>query len=317
MRPSGPTLLAAVAFAVTAPALAEPPRAPAVATPPAPPAAPSAPARAVASKPPAVGREGIEALEAQLDRAVDRVSVPQLLPLVGRPGSARGYRLPGYGLVIVLSPRALPGPEGLDVLRPRQHVRVEARRGGDTAVWVEAPEAIEALEQQVILLQRETERARREAEEVQERIVEHVRVRSPRPAEVTVELLPEPPAPAPEAPAPVEPPGAPGEAPVPPPWKYWFHAEEARDPRSADAVVADVRAAVIEALGAHPPRMRGLGPEEFVTVAVDFESGGRLARHPRAERTLVVRAKVRDIQARAGGALAAEELRRRIEVLEY
>jgi hypothetical protein len=82
-------------------------------------------------------------------------------------------------------------------------------------------------------------------------------------------------------------------------------------------VVADVRAAVIEALGAHPPRMRGLGPEEFVTVAVDFESGGRLARHPRAERTLVVRAKVRDIQARAGGALDAAELRRRIEVLEY
>lgn len=317
MRPSGPTLLAAVALAVTAPALAEPPRAPAVATPPAPAAVPPAPGRPVATKPPAVGREGIEALEAQLDRAVDRVSVPQLLPLVGRPGSARGYRLPGYGLVIVLSPRALPGPEGLDVLRPRQRVRVEARRGGDTAVWVEAPEAIEALEQQVILLQRETERARREAEEVQERIVEHVRVRSPRPAEVTVELLPEPPAPAPEAPAPVEPPGAPGEAPVPPPWKYWFHAEEARDPRSADAVVADVRAAVIEALGAHPPRMRGLGPEEFVTVAVDFESGGRLARHPRAERTLVVRAKVRDIQARAGGALAAEELRRRIEVLEY
>lgn len=322
MRPVAPTLMAAVALAVAAPTPGEPPRAadPASGSP----AAPSAPARAVPAKPPAVGREGIEALEAQLDRAVDRVSVPQLLPLVGRPGSARGYRLPGYGLVIVLSPRALPGPEGLDVLRPRQRVRVEARRGGDTAVWVEAPEAIEALERQVILLQRETERARREAEEVQERIVEHVRVRSPRPAEVTVELLPEPPAPAaaPEAPSPGQPPGAAAEAPppppsVPPPWKYWFHAEEARDPRSADAVVADVRAAVIEALGAHPPRMRGLGPEEFVTVAVDFESGGRLARHPRAERTLVVRAKVRDIQARAGGALDAAELRRRIEVLEY
>jgi hypothetical protein len=43
-----------------------------------------------------VARERLEALEAQLDRAVDRVSLPHAARLLGRAESARAYRLPGY-----------------------------------------------------------------------------------------------------------------------------------------------------------------------------------------------------------------------------
>src|SRR5512147_638413 len=62
-------------------------------------------------RPPA-SREEIEAVEATVARAVDRVSLPHAARLLGRIESARGYRLPGYGVVVVLTPRTLPGGEG-------------------------------------------------------------------------------------------------------------------------------------------------------------------------------------------------------------
>ena len=42
--------------------------------------------------------------------------------LLGRSRSSRGYRLPGYGIVFVLTPRALPGDENVFVVRrPHGH----------------------------------------------------------------------------------------------------------------------------------------------------------------------------------------------------
>ena len=205
----------------------------------------------------AVPREGIEALEAQLDRAIDRVSLPRPVALLGRD-CARGYRLPGYGIVFVLTPRTLPGPDGYDVLRPRH--RVEFRRvrphpaGEDAAAG--APDAVGALERQVIVLQQETEQARRAAEEDMERIVQDVRVRHAAPGELRARgPNPRPRVLAPASPgargsaggarAPAPPP-APAEAPLPPPppWKYWFddtvsarhaHARGGRRRRAAGA----------------------------------------------------------------------------------
>src|SRR5512141_2832880 len=81
----------------------------------------SRPASAAAARSSVVPRDGIEALEAQLDRAIDRVSLPRPAALLGRD-AARGYRLPGYGVVFVLTPRTLPGPGGYAVLRPRHRV---------------------------------------------------------------------------------------------------------------------------------------------------------------------------------------------------
>jgi hypothetical protein len=170
---------------------------------------------------PAVPREGIEALEARLDRAVDRVSLPQFARLIGRTDSARGYQLPGYGLVFVLTPRALPGGEsGALVLRPGRHlrhvVRLETRSEPEPKPASEPdPEEqqIESLERQVLTLQAETEEARRAAEEEMDRLVQDVRILRLAPS--SVESPPPPPA-APQAPAPEAPVVAPPPPPAPP-----------------------------------------------------------------------------------------------------
>ncbi len=278
---------------------------------------------------PGLSRDGIEALEVRLDRAIDRVSLPRPVALLGRE-AAHGYRLPGYGLVVVLTPRTLPGPTGLGRPHARQRLELRHVRSGEPAP--EAADDADALEHQVVVLQHETEQARRAAEEDMERIVQDLRVRLAVPGErqVHVEVTAAPDAPTaappptvaaapapPTAPAPAVAAPSPPETPPPPPWKFWFQETGPLDTRSAEAVVADVRQALVETLEGEPPRVPGLRPEDFVTVAVDFEEAGLFARRVRSERTLLVRARVRDLEARARGAIPAEELHRRVEVIEY
>jgi len=285
-----------------------------------------------AAKP--VVREGLEALEAQLDRAVDRVSLPHAARLLGRAESARAYRLPGYGIVLVLTPRALPGESGRVYFlqrgsRPKaRKYRVETPPPGAPAavvVDVEDDEGVETFERQVLVLQHETEAARRAAEEDLERIVHDVRIRiapptPPAPATPTAPPAPAPPA-APEAPQPGEPgpvawtPAPP--LPAPPPWKFWFEPGTPSETRAPEAVIADVRASLIETLTAPTVAVAGLPGDERVSVAVDFVRGGLFAANARPGRTLVVSVRARDVAARARGSITAEELRRRVEVSEY
>jgi hypothetical protein len=260
-------------------------------------------------RPPA-GREELEAVEAVVARAVDRVSLPHAARLLGRVESARGYRLPGYGVVLVLTPRTLPGDEGhVYVLRgdgPRhRRLRVVTPRpttGEATPAEADA-EDVETLERQVLVLQHETEAARRAAEEEMERIVEDVRVRVASPSEVHVEMAPAPAA----APLP----------PAPPPWKFWFETGTPEEKRSPETVIADVRGAVVDALAAGGMRLAGLAGDERVTVTVDFVPGGIFAAQVRPERTLVVSVRAKDVEARSRGALTPDELRKRVEVTEY
>jgi hypothetical protein len=274
-------------------------------------------------------REELEAIEARLASAVDRVSLPHAARLLGRAESVRAYRLPGYGVVLVLTPRMLPGGEGqVYVLRggPPKHrrVRVESRRrAGSEPSWTVDDEQIETFERQVLVLQHETEAARQAAEEEMERIVEDVRVRVAPPSQVRVEVrtAPEaqaPPAPphAPDAVVPPSPPEAPA-PPAPPPWKTWFETRAPEDKRTPEVVVADVRGAVIDALVAQGGRRVGLAGDERITVAVDFVPGGLFAAQARPGKTLVVSARVRDVDARTRGAITPEEFRRRVEVTEY
>ncbi len=284
-------------------------------------------------------REDLEALEARLDRAVDRVSLPHAARLVGRGESARAYRLPGYGIVLVLTPRALPGESGRVYFlqrssRPKaRRLRVETTTppGAPAAVTVdlEDDEGVETFERQVLVLQHETEAARRAAEEEMERIVHDVRVRVAPPAP-PAPVPPTPPAaPAAAAPPATPPPTAPGPvewtpaapeappAPLPPPWKFWFDAGAPAETRAPEAVIADVRASLVEALTAATENPAGLAGDERVTVAVDFVPGGLFAANARPGRTLVVSVRARDLSARAKGSIAVEELRRRVEVSEY
>jgi hypothetical protein len=261
-------------------------------------------------------REGLEALEARLDRAVDRVSLPHAARLLGRGESARAYRLPGYGIVLVLTPRALPGESGHVYFlerssRPksRKH-RLETPLPGTPAtvvVDVEDDEDVETFERQVLVLQHETETARRAAEEEMERIVQDVRIRIAPPAPPPPLTPAAPPAPAP--------PAAP-EAP-PPPWKFWFEAGNPSEQRAPEAVIADVRASLVETLTAPAEALIGMAGDERVTVAVDFVPGGLFAPNARPGRTLVLSVRARDVAARARGSISIEELRRRVEVSEY
>jgi hypothetical protein len=207
----------------------------------------------------------------------------------------------------------LPRGEGhVFVLRggaPKHRVHVESRRPSTgEAEWTVDDEQIQTFERQVLVLQHETEAARRAAEEDMERLVEDVRVR--------VALPPALPPPAPEAPAPPSPPEAP-RPPSPPPWKFWFETGTPEEKRTPEAVVADVRGAVIDALAAQGGRLVGLAGDERVTVAVDFVPGGIFAAQARPGKTLVVSVRVKDVDARARGAITPEELRRRVEVTEY
>jgi hypothetical protein len=290
----------------------------------------SAPAQHRAGAGTATPREGVEALEARLARAVDRVSLPHAARLLGRVESARAYRLPGYGLVLVLTPRILPGSEGQVYLLPEggpkhRRIRVESHASSTgKPEWTVDDEQIATFERQVLVLQHETEAARSAAEEEMERLVEDVRVRVAPPSRVRVEVhgaTPEaeaPPAPpqGPEAPAPPSPPEAP-QPPAPPPWKFWFETGAPLDKRTPEAVIADVRAAVITAVAAEGARLVGLAGDERVTVAVDFVPGGLFAGQARPEKTLVVTARVKDVDARARGSISLEEFRRRLDVTEY
>jgi hypothetical protein len=274
-------------------------------------------------------RDGLEALEARLDRAVDRVSLPHAARLLGRAEVARGYRLPGYGLVLVLTPRALPGEEGqVYFFGPgkARRMRVDKRQGGTSqtvVVNIDDSDGLETFERQVLVLQHETEAARLAAEQEMDRITQDVRVRiappappeaPPRPEAVEAPLPPQ--APAAVAPVPPVPPVAWTAA--PPPWKFWFEVGSPAETREPAAVIADVRASLVDTLvAADAATLAGLGADERVTVAVDFVAGGLFVANARPSRTLLVSVRGRDVAARGRGAISAEELRRRVEVSEY
>ena len=270
----------------------------------------------------ATSREEMESLEERLEQAVSRVSVPHAGILLGRTSGSRGYRLPGYGIVFVLTPRALPGERAVFVVQHRQGpagtgVRVERHLSRGEAPPGEL-ERVEELERRVLILQHTAEAQRRAAEEDLDRMVRDVRVRLEVQGEETevqevhdVTTVPGPGAAAPpDAVVVSEDPGA-------PPWKYWFEAEMGDEDRTPDRVVGEVKTAVLEALDSQGEAVAGLAPEEFVTVAIDFVPGGFFTSHRRPTRTLIVRARQRDLTARARGAIAPEELRARMEVIEY
>jgi hypothetical protein len=105
---------------------------------------------------------------------------------------------------------------------------------------------------------------------------------------------------------------------APPPWKFWFEVGSPAETRDPAAVIADVRASLVDTLvAADAATLAGLGADERVTVAVDFVAGGLFVANARPSRTLLVSVRGRDVAARGRGAISAEELRRRVEVSEY
>jgi hypothetical protein len=84
-----------------------------------------------------------------------------------------------------------------------------------------------------------------------------------------------------------------------------------------DAVVTDIRGAMTRVLESHGVRLRTLRPEEVVVVAVDFVRQTAFPSLPRPERTVLLRIKKKELDARRAGQISSEELERRIEVVQY
>lgn len=255
-------------------------------------------------------REDLERFEWALDRAVRKVSRPSAAPILGGAEACRGYHIGGYGALFVLAPRALPlrqrsaheSPPQLPVLLSPPTQRVDNPS---------AREDLLALEAQVAALQRAAETTREEAElaleetsrELHRRLVSSTLGEQP-------PLIPIPSAPGATAVQSGHPP------PPVPPWRFWFDREEQEEPRSPEIVLKDVRSAVTDVLESHGPPLR-LSPEEFVVVVVDFLPRSAFATRTRPARTLVVRVRKGELEDRAAGKLASDELRRRIQYSEY
>ena len=274
-----------------------------------------------------VERADLERFEVALDRAVRKVSRPSAAPILGGAEACRGYHINGYGALFVLAPRAMPvrhrsahesPPQPALAAAPSPPAarveKLDTRRGkrrvpGDK----EAAADLMALEAQVVALQQAAEMAQEEKEVALEETTRELHRRLVSSTLGTAETPP-PAQPATSPPAPA----AAGLLPPPPvpPWRFWLESEEPEEVRTPERVVLEVRSAVTEVLETQGPPLR-LSPDEFVVVVVDFLPRSAFATRARPARTLVVRVKKRELDARAAGELASDELRKRIEYSEY
>ena len=171
---------------------------------------------------------------------------------------------------------------------------------------------VRELQARMETVRREAERARMEAE----RQVE-MRLGAP-PAPPEAPAVPEAPV-VPAVPVAPEPDAISGMFPpmlAPAPWQLWFSIEEPADGRTGETVIRDVRAAVTALLERQGPSLHQLRADEYVAVAVDFVprtiGAGR-----RAQKTMVIKARKRDLDDHRAGRLGGDELHQRIEYAEY
>lgn len=182
--------------------------------------------------------------------------------------------------------------------------------------WTHGSE--EDLQVHLRLVEEQAEAFRVEAERARRQMEKDVWTRlapppvPPRPAGVPAP--PVPPAPpvavepvtAPEPPEPPEP-----FEPPPPPWRFWFETREEEPVADPETIVSAVREAVVSGLESYRRPLSSLRPEDVVTVAVDVVPDGLFRKAP--ARTLLVRARARDLQERRAGRLTAAQLRERLE----
>jgi hypothetical protein len=323
-------------------------------------------------------REDLELLGTALENAVAKVSRSPRTVGVSRSGP-RGYRLPGYGAMIVLAPRALPAPAAPRAASERQAAQAVASaadRLEQSLREVQSEEARQRIQRHLKAL-RETEAAMR-------------RPAAPQAAAATPEPTAAEPSPAPRDLAALErqmqeelvrqaealnraasargemdlamqeeidrelramheraeafrlqaeralqqvhrearqrTPGAapvadsPETSPTLIPWQAWFdlEVEEPAAPEaSPEQVIEGVRAAITGVLESQGPRLKALGPDDVVAVAVDFIPASRMSFRPSGQKTLLVRVARKHIDARQSGRISAEEFRKRVEVVEY
>jgi hypothetical protein len=291
---------------------------------------PTKPSSAAAEDP----RAELEGVKQILYARVQQVSRTSAAHPLGLGETCRAYHVRGLGAFFVLAPRVLPVevtrrvmilegpllPPGAGETAPpapsefaaRMKAMQERRRAAAQREVDQNEAEISALEEQVREFQKEAQQAHEEAEQALEhqlqqiQRIQEVNERASTPGTAPVRVAPPTP---PSAPLPAPPPA--------PPWEGWFLGEERRDPRSPDAILRDVQSAVTLALEASVGRLESVGPEESVIVAVDFYAPGAFSLPLPPVRTLVVRARKKDLAEGASGKIPPEELKKRIEYLQY
>jgi hypothetical protein len=272
-----------------------------------------------------------------------------LLPGYGAIFVLSARALPVEGGVIVMH-EGPPGSQPVIEFWRRDGRRLQKPRDGRVRVEINGPPDLQALDRDIQQIEslvqaysREAELASREAEKAFERVEREIRGRFPEEVPPVPPAAPAPPAAAPATaptntaappaaaqpqmappaqaarpPAPAQPAVAPQPPPPAPPWRFWFQADDEGDPRPPEQVISEVKNALIQALEARSSLLTIVGPEDYVVVAVDFTARGfPLRPERRAERTLIVKAKKRDLDERRAGRIVADELRKRIETVEY
>jgi hypothetical protein len=258
-------------------------------------------------------------------------SIPRedrLLALRGRPraaattGATAPTNDPEYAeLEQLLGPEAAREYVGRRQLeeQARNEIARTARQRRHNAPQREAD--MRRLEQQVEAFQREAERARLQAEHAWIEITREIQQRLDGGAAgatagtVTVGGGVAPSATAPGRATQRDPVSEEMDSPAP--WRFWFGTDDPEDPRSPAQVLADVKTAIVEVLEAHGSLLHNVGPQEQVTVAVDFLPRGLFVGMQRPTRTLVVRVKKQFIDERQAGRLGADQLRTKLEINEY
>jgi hypothetical protein len=284
----------------------------------------SAGATLLAQEAPADFRREIDRLAYQLDESVRQVCRPSPLNLFGPTQVVRGYRIPGVGVVFVVPPRSLPSARtarssGSQARPPAQPAAVRAappraarafapasrqRRapgGARMSDDEQAELALRAFEEQVRSMD---EAAARMHQGVQQAMTQMMReVEHSNTGDVSARAASED---AREGFPPLL---------LLPPWSQSWGSEVPSDPRPAQEVVHDVRAALASALAAGA--FAGLPPDESLVVTVEFftEDSLDISAHPTA--TLVERLKTRDIDTRKNGAPPAEEIVKRVEISQF
>jgi hypothetical protein len=243
----------------------------------------------VAERPPAPPAETSASREAQPEPAPPRTLV----------------RAPAPGTVLEQLQREL---EQEMAIRAQLLEALERAQQGDDRLLQRA------LQLQVLAIREQAEAFRIEVERARERAENNLRVQLG-----TLQRPPSPP-PVPAATAAAAAPDTPAAGPAPPPeppWRAWVGTTQEMAQLN-QAMVEQVRDALVSSLEAHGEQLAGMAPEETVTVAVDFVgSPGPMGLRPRVRGTLVLRALVRDVQARQAGKLSSEDFRQRVQARLY
>jgi hypothetical protein len=284
--------------------------------------------KAPGAPPPVDPRSELAWVKEVLYENVERVSRTSAIHLMGMGETCRAYHVKGLGAFFVLAPRALPVrggtqilsfesgpllPEGLSDERALE-IRAERQAAREVRKDVaKAEKEIRAIEEQAREFQKEAQRAHEEADRLFEaQLQELQKIHGNKEGVSTSMPMALPPGTPPGPPAVHIPPPPPG-----PPWEGWFIGEERSDPRPAQAIVRDVENAVTLALEASAEHLTILAPDELVIVAVDFYPQGPFGLPVSPVRTVVVRAKKKDLTEGSSGKISAEELQKRIEYIQY